>query len=236
MTGPTNELHEIAYDAATCVFFVPPEEMTQWRRRCPHDDIEAAIRQAGEHTRTCAPQVREQIAAHPQRFLELDLRWQLFRPKPEPEPTTLAQLAQQIRLCPTLIYEVLTGKVDEALAAADLLTFYRPFFELGGTGFDPTGEPGIDLKRLLTACDAEKALPTIQEIDVRILKQLYATEAPALPTDLVEKLGKDRRTIGERLTYLRRLGLTHRSTGSGRGETLTTKAKQLLDVLNGAAE
>jgi len=236
MTRPTHGLHEIAYDAATCAFFVPPQDVAQWRRRCPHDDIATAIRQAGEHTRTYAPQVREQIAAHPQRFLELDLRWQLFRPKPEPEPATLPQLARQIRLCPTLIYEVLTGKGNDTLAAADLLTFYRPFFELGGAGFEPTGEAGADLKRLLTACGAEQSLPSLQEIDVRILKQLYATEAPALSSDLVEQLGRDRRTIGERLTYLRRLGLTHHSAGSGRGETLTTKARQVLDVLNGAAE
>jgi len=236
MTGPTHERHEIAYDAATCSFLVPEAAMSQWRSRYPHDDLEAAIRQAGEHTRTYAQEVREQIAARPQPFLELDLRWQLFRPKPEPEPTTLAQLAQQIRLCPTLIYEVLTGKSNEGLAATDLLTFYRPFFELGGTGFDPTGQPAVDLKRLLTACGAETSLPTIQEIDVRILKQLYATEAPALPADLVEKLGKDRRTIGERLTYLRRLGLTRCGGGSGRGETLTTKAKQLLNVLSQTTE
>ncbi|MBN2133183.1 MAG: hypothetical protein JW741_27020, partial [Sedimentisphaerales bacterium] len=187
-------------------------------------------------TRTYAREVRQRIAAQPQRFLELDLQWQLFRPKPEPEPTTLAQLARQIRLCPTLIYKVLTGRSNEALAAADLLIFYRPFFELGGTGFDPTGEPGVDLKRLLTACGAETSLPTIQEIDVRILKQLYATEAPALSADLIEKLGRDRRTIGERLTYLRRLGLTRRDAGAGHGETLTTKARQLLGVLNQTAE
>ena len=236
MAGPTNEPHGIAYDAATCTFFVPPAEMSQWRQRCPHDDLEAAVRLAGEHTRTYPPEVRQRIAARPLPFLELDLRWQLFRPRPEPEPTTLAQLARQIRLCPALIYEVLTGKVSEALAATDLLTFYRPFLELGGTGFEPTGEAAADLKRLLRACGAEKTLPTLQQIDVRILQHLYAVEAPALSADLVETLGKGRRTITERLTYLRRLGLTQRPARRRRGETLTSKARHVLEAVRSATE
>jgi len=236
MTRATDKPHGIAYDAVTCIFFVPQGEMSQWRQRCPHDDLETAIRQAGEHTRTYPQEVRERIAARPQPFLELDLRWQLFRPKPEPQPATLAQLAQQIRLCPTLIYEVLTGKVSEALAATDLLTFYRPFFELGGTGFEPTGEPATDLKRLLRVCGAEKTLPTLQQIDVRILQHLYAVKVPALPADLVETLGKDRRTVTERLTYLRRLGLTQRPASRRRGETLTSKARHVLEAARSATE
>jgi hypothetical protein len=236
MTGPAKGLQEIGYDAATCTFLVPPETAAQLRDRCPHDDIEAAIRQAGEHTRAYAHDTRARIEAQPQRFLELDLQWQLFRPKPEPEPANLAELAHQIRLCPALICEVLTGKVNEALAATDLLTFYRPFFELGGAGFEPTGEPATDLKRLLRACGAAETLPTIQEIDVRILQHLYVVAAPALPADLVEKLGGDRRTIGERLTYLRRLGLIQRPAGRRRRETLTTKARQILDAARSTSE
>jgi hypothetical protein len=208
----------------------------QLGRRCPHDDIEAAIRQAGEHTRTYAQDTRARIEAQPQRFLELDLQWQLFRPRPEPGPTSLTELAHQIRLCPALIYEVLTGQVSEALAATDLLTLYRPFLELGGTGFEPTGEPATDLKRLLRACGAAETLPTIQEIDVRILQHLHASKVPVLSDALIEKLGQDRRTIAERLTYLRHLGLTQRPAGRRRGETLTGKARQILEAARSTPE
>jgi hypothetical protein len=223
-----SQSESIGYDAVTGVFFVPASERERLRRGFPHDDIEGAIDQAGRHARRYPESFQDRIKADPERFLELDLEWQFFRPKPEADPANLAEVAQQIRVCPTFIFEALTGTVDEALAVKDLFVFYRLFYELGGTGFEPTDDPAADLAHLLEACGGDKGLPSLQEMDVRILKHLYATAVPSLQSDLASAFDQSRRAIAERLRYLRRLGLTHQPSGRRRGDVLTAKGKELL--------
>ena len=122
----------IKYDPGTCTYSVPESEMRRLQGRYPYADIGVAIAEAGKHTRAYPEAARKSIEADAERVLELDLELRLFRPEPEEQAETLAELARQILLCPTFVREALTGQVDGEVARRDLEHFYRRYRELGG--------------------------------------------------------------------------------------------------------
>ena len=228
---PKAKTGQIRYDPTTCIFTVSDIELQRLQRQYPYDDIQAAVTQSGEHTRGYPASFRQKIEADPSHFLEFDLEWQLFRPKPEQEPQTLSELARQIKLCPTFIREALIGEVDMELAGQDLAIFYRRYYELGGTGFEPTNNADVDLARLLELCGEDKRLPRLQEIDVKILKHLNEAEFTKMQAELEMELNIPRKTIGKRLRRLRGLGLTHRVLGKRGGEAISALGRHLLEKL-----
>lgn len=221
----------IRYDTETCTYSVPDSEQRRLQGKYPYDDIQAAIIQAGKHTKRYPDNARQAIKANPGRALEFDLECWLFNPKPEQQARTLAELAQQIRLCPTFVREALTGQIDAELAGRDLAKFYPRYYELGGTGFEPTSNAAVDLVCLLESCGGEKRLPRLQEIDVRILKHLNTAEFARKLSDLETELNVPRETVGKRLEVLRALGLTHRPQGQKGGDAISTPGKNFLKTL-----
>jgi len=171
------------------------------------------------------------IKANPGRALEFDLECWLFNPQPQQQAQSLAELAQQIRLCPTFVREALTGQIDAELAGRDLAKFYPRYYELGGTGFEPTNNAVVDLVCLLESCGGEKRLPRLQEIDVRILKHLNTAEFAKKLSDLEAELNVSRETVSKRLEVLRALGLTHRPEGQKGGDAISTPGKDFLKTL-----
>ena len=221
----------IRYDPEACTYSVPDSEQRRLQGKYPYDDIQATIIQAGKHTKRYSENARQAIMANPGRALEFDLECWLFNPKPEQQARTLAELAQQIRLCPTFVREALTGQIDAELAGRDLAKFYPRYYELGGTGFEPTNNAVVDLVCLLESCGGEKRLPILQEIDVRILKHLNTAEFARKLSDLETELKVPRETVGKRLKVLRALGLTHRPEGQKGGDTISTPGKNFLKTL-----
>jgi hypothetical protein len=221
----------IRYDPETCTYSVPDSEQRRLQGKYPYDDIQAAIIQAGKHTKRYSENARQAIEANPGRALEFDLECWLFSPKPEQQAQTLAELAQQIRLCPTFVREALTGEIDAELAGRDLAKFYPRYYELDGTGFEPTNNVAVDLVCLLESCGGEKRLPRLQEIDVKILKHLNTTEFAKRLSDLEVELKVPRETVGKRLRYLRELGLIHRPKGRAGGDAISTPGKNFLKTL-----
>ena len=221
----------IRYDPETCIYSVPDSEQRRLQGKYPYDDIEAAIIQAGKHTKRYSENARQAIKANPGRALEFDLECWLFNPKPQQQARTLAELAQQIRLCPTFVREALTGEIDAELAGRDLAKFYPRYYELGGTGFEPTINAVVDLVCLLESCGGEKRLPRLQEIDVRILKYLNTAEFGKKLSDLEAELNVPRETVGKRLEILLALGLTHRPEGQKGGDAISTPGKDFLKTL-----
>jgi len=221
----------IRYDPETCTYSVPEPEQRRLQSKYPYDDIRAAIIQAGRHTKRYSENARQAIKANPGRALEFDLECWLFNPKPEHQARTLAELAQQIRLCPTFVREALTGQIDAELAGRDLAKFYPRYYELGGTGFEPTNNAAVDLVCLLESIGGEKRLPRLQEIDVRILKHLNTAEFARKLSDLETELNVPRQTVGKRLKVLRALGLTHRPHGQMGGDTISTPGRNFLKTL-----
>jgi DNA-binding transcriptional ArsR family regulator len=221
----------IRYDSETCTYFVPDSQQRLLQAKYPYDDIQAAINQAGRHTRRYSENARQAIKANPKHALEFDLQCWLFSPKPEPKAQTLSELAQQIRLCPTFVREALTGQIDAELAGRDLAKFYPRYYELGGAGFEPTHNAAVDLASLLKACGEEKKLPRLQEIDVKILKYLNAANFAKQLSDLEAELNLSRDTVGKRLKVLRALGLTHRPKGRKGGEIISTPGRNFLKTL-----
>jgi len=221
----------IRYDPEACTYSVPDSEQRRLQGKYPYDDIQATIIQAGKHTKRYSENARQAIMANPGRALEFDLECWLFNPKPEQQARTLAELAQQIRLCPTFVREALTGQIDAELAGRDLAKFYPRYYELGGTGFEPTSNTVVDLVCLLESCGGKKRLPRLQEIDVRILKHLNTAEFARKLSDLETELKVPRETVGKRLKVLRALGLTHRPEGQKGGDTISTPGKNFLKTL-----
>lgn len=221
----------IRYDPETCTYSVPDSEQRRLQGKYPYDDIQAAIIQAGRHTKRYSENARQAIKANPDRALEFDLECWLFNPKPEHQARTLAELAQQIRLCPTFVREALTGEIDAKLAGRDLAKFYPRYYELGGEGFEPTHNAVVDLVCLLESCGGEKRLPRLQEIDVRILKHLNTAKFARKLSDLEAELNVPRETVGKRLKVLRALGLTHRPQGQKGGDIISTSGKNFLKTL-----
>jgi len=221
----------IRYNPDTCTYSVSDSEQRRLQSKYPYDDIQAAIIQAGRHTKRYSANARQAIKANPDRALEFDMECWLFNPKPEHQARTLAELAQQIRLCPTFVREALTGEIDAELAGRDLAKFYPEYYELDGTGFEPTHNAAVDLVCLLESCGGEKRLPRLQEIDVRILKYLNTAEFARKLSDLEAKLNVPRETVGKRLEVLRALGLTHRPQGQKGGDAISTPGKNFLKTL-----
>ena len=221
----------IRYDPETCTYSVPDTEQRRLQGKYPYDNIQAAIIQAGKHTKRYSENARQAIKANPGRALEFDLECWLFNPKPQQQAQTLAELAQQIRLCPTFVREALTGQIDAELAGRDLAKFYPRYYELGGTGFEPTNNAVVDLVCLLESCGGEKRLPRLQEIDVRILKHLNTAKFARKLNDLETELNVSRETVSKRLEVLRALGLTHRPQGQKEGDEISTPGKNFLKTL-----
>lgn len=221
----------IQYDPETCTYSVPDSEQRRLQGKYPYDDIQAAIIQAGKHTRSYSENARQTIKAGPVRALEFDLECWLFRPEPEQQAQTLSELAQQIRLCPTFVREALTGEIDVELAGRDLAKFYPRHYELGGTGFEPTNNTAVDLVCMLESCGGEKRLPRLQEIDVKILKHLNTAKFAKKLSDLEMELNVPRETVDKRLKYLRELGLIHRPKGQAGGDAISITGKNFLKTL-----
>jgi DNA-binding transcriptional ArsR family regulator len=221
----------IQYDPETCIYSVPDMHQQRLQAKYPYDDIQAAITQAGKHTKRYSENARQAIKANPRRALEFDLECWLFGPKPEQKAQTLAELAQQIRLCPTLVREALTGEIDEKLVGRDLAKFYPRYYELGGTGFKPTHNAAVNLVSLLKACGEEKKLPRLQEIDVKILKHLNTAEFAQKLSDLEAKLNVPRETVSKRMKILRSLGLTHQPNDRKGGDAISTPGRNFLKKL-----
>jgi len=221
----------IRYDPEACTYSVPDSEQRRLQGKYPYDDIQAAIIQAGRHTKRYSENARQAINANPGRALEFDLECWLFNPKPEHQARTLAELAQQIRLCPTFVREALTGEINAELAGRDLAKFYPRYYELGSTGFEPTNNAVVDLVCLLESCGGEKRLPRLQEIDVKILKYLNTVKFAMRLSDLETELNVPRETVGKRLKVLRALGLTHRPQGQKGGDAISTPGKNFLKTL-----
>lgn len=221
----------IRYDPETCTYSVPDSEQRRLQGKYPYDDIQAAIIQAGKHTKRYSENARQAIEANPGRALEFDLECWLFSPKPEQQAQTLSELAQQIRLCPTFVREALTGEIDAELAGRDIAKFYPRYYELDGTGFEPTNNAVVDLVCLLESSGGEKRLPRLQEIDVKILKHLNTAEFAKKLSDLETELKVPRETVGKRLEVLRALGLTHRPQGQKGGDAISTPGKNFLKTL-----
>lgn len=226
-----SESRHIRYDPQTYTYSVPASEQRRLLAKYPYDDIQAAIIQAGRHTKRYSENARQAIKANPKRALEFDLECWLFGPKQEQKPLTLAELARQIRLCPTFVREALTGQVDAKLADHDLVKFYPLYYELGGTGFEPTYDADVDLVSLLKACGQEKKLPRLQEIDVRILKHLNQAKFAGKLSDLEAELNVPRETVGKRLKVLRALGLTYKPKGQKVGDAISTPGRNFLKTL-----
>ena len=223
--------HPIRYDPETFSYYVPDSQIRRLQRKYPFDDIQAAIIQAGRHTQRYSKNALQSIKADPCRALEFDLECWMFGPQPQQKARTLSELAQQIRLCPTFVREALTGEIDTELAASDLVKFYPIYYELGGSGFEPTHNAAVDLVSLLKACGEEKRLPRLQEIDVKILKYLNTAEFAKKLSDLEAELNVPRQTIGKRLKVLRSLGLTHQPKGQMSGDTISTPGRNFLKKL-----
>jgi len=221
----------IRYDPETCTYSVPDSEQRRLQGKYPYDDIQAAIIRAGRHTKSYSKNTRQAIKADPGRALEFELECWLFSPKPQQQARTLAELAQQIKLCPTFVREALTSQIDVELAGRDLAKFYPMYYELGGTGFEPTNNAAVDLVCLLESCGGEKRLPRLQEIDVRILKHLNTVEFAGKLSDLEAEIDVPHETIGKRLKVLRALGLTHRPQGKKGGDAISTPGKNFLKTL-----
>ena len=222
---------QISYDPETFSYYVPESEQRQLQGKYPFDDIPAAIIQAGRHTQRYSENARQSIKADPCRALEFDLECWLFSPKPQQQARTLDELAQQIRLCPTFVREALTGQIDAELAGRDLVKFYPMYYELGGTGFEPTHNAAVDLVNLLESCGGEKRLPRLQEIDVKILRHLNASEFAKKLSDLEEELDVPRETVSKRLQLLQALGLTHRPQGQKDGQAISSQGRDFLKKL-----
>lgn len=199
--------------------------------RYPYADIESAIADAGRHTKAFGEDVRKSIEGDAQRVLELDLALWLFRPQPQREAETLAELAREILLCPTFVREALTGQIDAGLAGRDLERFYRQYRELGGASFEPAEDAGAGLERLLELCGGQKRLPRLQEIDVKILKHLHSCEFAHEQSDLEAELKVSRAAVGKRLKCLRQLGLIERIRGQASGEAISREGKRFLKRL-----
>ena len=223
--------HQIRYDPTTCTYSLPESEMRRLQDRHPYADIAAAIAEAGKHTRAYPKNVRESIETDPKRVLELDLELWLFRPEPEQQAETLAELAKQILLCPTFVREALTGRIDVGLACRDLERFYRRYRELGGGGFEPAENAAASLERLLELCGEQKRLPRLQEIDVRILKHLHTCEFAKNQSDLETEVKVSRAAVGKRLKCLRQLGLIERIRGRASGEVISPEGERFLKKL-----
>lgn len=221
----------IRYDPTTCTYSVPGSEMRRLQGKYPYADIRAAIAEAGKHTRAYPENARQAIEADPKRILELDLELCLFRPEPERQAETLAELAKQIMLCPTFVREALTGQIDVKLAERDLERFYRRYRELGGGGFEPAQNAAVGLVRLLELRGGQKRLPRLQEIDVRILKYLHTCEFAKKQSDLETELKVSRATVGKRLECLRQLGLIERIRGQAGGQVISSEGKRFLKKL-----
>ncbi len=205
--------------------------MHRLQDKYPYADIRAAIAEAGKHTRAYPENARRAIEAEPNRILELDLELCLFRPQGEQQAETLAELAKQIMLCPTFVREALTGQIDVKLAQRDLERFYRRYRELGGGGFEPAEDTAVGLVRLLELCGEQKRLPRLQEIDIRILKYLHTSELAQKQSDLQTELKMSRATVGERLKYLRQLGLIERIRGRESGQVISSEGERFLKKL-----
>jgi biotin operon repressor len=221
----------ISYDPETFTYSVTKSEQRRLQGKYPYDDIQAAIIQAGRHTQRYSENARQSIKADPRRALEFDLECWLFSPKPEPQARTLAELAQQIRLCPTFVREALTGQIDAELAGRDLVKFYPMYYELGGTGFEPTHNAAADLVNLLESCGGEKRLPRLQEIDVKILMYLNTAEFAKKLSDLEAELNVPRETVSKRLEILRKLGLTHLTQDQKGAEAISAQGRNFLKKL-----
>ncbi len=222
---------QIRYDPNTFSYEVSESEQRRLQGKYPYDDIRAAITQAGRHTRRYSENARQSIKADPCRALEFDLECWLFSPKPQQQAGTLAELAQQIRLCPTFVREALTGEIDSGLAHSDLVKFYPMYYELGGTGFEPTYNAVVDLVSLLESCGGEKRLPRLQEIDVKILKYLNTAEFAQRLSDLEAELNVPRETVSKRLEILRKLGLTHLTQNQKDAEAISARGRNFLETL-----
>jgi hypothetical protein len=222
---------QISYDPKTFSYFVSDSEQRRLQGKYPYDDIQAAITQAGRHTQRYSENARQSIKANPCRALEFDLECWLFSPKPEQKARTLAELAHQIRLCPTFVREALTGQIDAELARRDLVKFYPMFYELCGTGFEPTYNAAVDLVNLLESCGGEKRLPRLQEIDVKILKHLNTAEFAQRLSDLEAELNVPRETVSKSLQVLRKIGLTHPAQDQKGAEVISTSGKDFLKTL-----
>lgn len=221
----------ISYDPDMFTYSVPDSEQRRLQGKYPYDDIQAAIIQAGRHTQRYSENARQSINADPCRALEFDLECWLFSPKPQQQPQTLSELAQQIRLCPTFVREALTGEIDAELARRDLVKFYPIYYELGGTGFEPTHDAAVDLLNLLESCGGNKRLPRLQEIDVKILKHLNTAEFAKKLSDLETELNVPRETVDKRLKVLRKLGLTHLTQDQKDAEAISAEGRNFLETL-----
>jgi len=230
-TQPKDGKGPIRYDPKTCTYSVPDSQQRRLQGKYPYDDIQAAIILAGRHTKRYSENARQAIKANPCLALEFDLECWLFNPKPEQQARTLAELAQQIRLCPTFVREALTGQIDAKLAGRDLAKFYPRYYELGGTGFEPTNNAVVDLVCLLESSGGEKRLPRLQEIDVRILKHLNTTEFARKLSDLEAELNVPRETVGKRLKVLRKIGLTHPAQSQKGAEVISAQGRNFLKTL-----
>lgn len=222
---------QISYGPETFSYYVSETEQRRLQSKYPYDDIQAAIIQAGRHTQRYSENARQAIKANPCRALEFDLECWLFGPKLQQQPRTLAELAQQIRLCPAFVREALTGDIDAVLARRDLVQFYPIYYELGGAGFEPTHNAAVDLVSLLKACGEEKRLPRLQEIDVKILKYLNTVEFAKKLDGLEAELKVPRETVGKRMKVLRSLGLTHRPKGQKGGDAISASGRNFLKTL-----
>lgn len=222
---------QISYDPETFSYYVPESEQRRLQGKYPFDNIPAAITQAGRHTQRYSENARQSIKADPCRALEFDLECWLFSPKPQQQARTLDELAQQIRLCPTFVREALTGQIDAELAGRDLVKFYPMYYELGGTGFEPTYNAAVDLVNLVETCGGEKRLPRLQEIDVKILKYLNTAEFAKKLSDLEAELNVPRQTVSKRLQLLQALGLTHRPQGQKGGQAISPQGRDFLKKL-----
>ncbi len=222
---------QIRYDPTTSAYSVPESEVRRLQGKYPYADIRAAIAEAGKHARAYPENARQAIEADPKRILELDLELCLFRPKPEQQAETLAELAKQIMLCPTFVREALTGQIDVRLAQRDLERFYPRYRELGGGRFEPAENAAVGLVRLLELCGEQKRLPRLQEIDVKILKHLHTSELANKQSDLETELKVSQATVGKRLKCLRQLGLIERIRGQESGEAISSEGKRFLDKL-----
>jgi hypothetical protein len=222
---------QIQYNPETFSYSVSDSEQRRLQGKYPYDDIQAAIIQAGKHTQRYSENARQSIKADPCQALEFDLECWLFSPKPQQQAQTLAELAQQIRLSSTFVREALTGQIDAKLAGRDLVKFYPMYYELGGTGFQPTYNAAIDLVNLLESCGAEKRLPRLQEIDVKILKHLNTAELAKKLSDLEAELDVPRETVGKSLQVLRMIGLTHPAQGQKGAEAISAQGRDFLKTL-----
>ena len=222
---------QIRYDPETFSYCVPDSEQRRLQGKYPYDDIRAAIIQAGRHTQRYSENARHSIKADPCRALEFDMECWFFRPEPQQQARTLAELASQIRLCPTFVRESLTGEIDAELARRDLVKFYPMYYELGGTGFEPTHNAAVDLVNLLESCGGEKRLPRLQEIDVKILKHLNISEFAQKLSDLEAELDVPSETVSKRLEILRKLGLTHLTQDQKGAEAISAPGRDFLKTL-----